>query len=162
MNQAAVLRNVMFEEIELCVRTTQSLLLQIKDTDWAFRPAENMRTLRELAIHLVSIPETDLYILKEEPLEKVQELENKYSQLHTATDMGVVFEEGYHALCEYMSSLSEEEFFNKKTKAFYMEDGHTQAQWLAEIQSHVFHHRGQFYNYLKQLQYDVTMADLYT
>lgn len=39
-----------------------------------------------------------------------------------------------------------------------MEDGHTQIQWLAEIQSHVFHHRGQFYNYLKQLQYDVTMA----
>nr|WP_289039487.1 DinB family protein [uncultured Allobacillus sp.] len=162
MNQAAVLRNVMFEEIELCVRKTQSLLLQIKDTDWAFRPAENMRTLRELAIHLVSIPETDLYILKEEPLESVQELENKYNLLQTATDMSVVFEEGYHALHEYMTSLTEEEFFTKKTKAFYMEDGHTQVQWLAEIQSHVFHHRGQFYNYLKQLQYDVSMADLYT
>ena len=161
MNQAKTLQDIMFEEIELCVRTTQNLLLHIKDTDWDYRPAENMRTLRELVIHLVSIPATDLYILKEEPLEKVRELENKYSQLQTPTDMGVVFEEGYHALYEYMTSLSEEELFTKKTKAFYMEDGHTQIQWLAEIQSHVFHHRGQFYNYLKQLQYDVTMADLY-
>lgn len=69
MNQAKTLQDIMFEEIELCVRTTQNLLLHIKDTDWDYRPAENMRTLRELVIHLVSIPATDLYILKEEPLE---------------------------------------------------------------------------------------------
>lgn len=31
--------------------------------------------------------------------------------------MGVVFEEGYHALYEYMTSLSEEEFFTKKTES---------------------------------------------
>lgn len=46
MNQAKTLQDIMFEEIELCVRTTQNLLLHIKDTDWDYRPAENMRTLR--------------------------------------------------------------------------------------------------------------------
>ncbi len=161
MSQTKALQHVMFQEIELAIRTTQNLLLKIKENDWDYRPTDNMRTLKELAIHLVSIPATDLAILKEEPIEKVQEIEDHYRQLQTATDMGVVFEEGYHALREYMESLSEEEFFTLKTKAFYMEDGHTQAEWLSEIQSHVFHHRGQFYNYLKQLEYDVTMADLY-
>lgn len=47
MNQAKTLQDIMFEEIELCVRTTQNLLLHIKDTDWDYRPAENMPDTKE-------------------------------------------------------------------------------------------------------------------
>jgi uncharacterized damage-inducible protein DinB len=60
--------------------------------------------------------------------------------------------------------LSEEEFLEKVTKPFYFpeeEKGHTQAKWLVEITTHAFHHRGQFFNYLKELGYEVNMFDLY-
>ncbi|WP_371268621.1 DinB family protein [Bacillus licheniformis] len=49
----------------------------------------------------------------------------------------------------------------KKTKPFYLDEGMTQSRWLTETLTHIFHHRAQLFNYLKQLGYDVNMFDLY-
>ncbi|PKR77106.1 damage-inducible protein DinB [Halalkalibacillus sediminis] len=161
MTEVQTMQQVLFHEIEVGVRSTQNLLLKIRDQDWDYRPHENMRSIRELVEHLISIPAVDLYILQEEPHESIKALEDKYSKLNSVDDMNVVFEDGYNKLNNYMTSLSNEEFLNKKTKAFYMENGQTQATWLTEILTHIFHHRGQLFNYLKQLDYEVSMFDLY-
>ncbi|MFC3781910.1 DinB family protein [Bacillus chungangensis] len=37
----------------------------------------------------------------------------------------------------------------------------TQARWLTETVTHLFHHRTQFFTYLKQTGRDVSMDNLY-
>lgn len=70
-------------------------------------------------------------------------------------------QKGFDAFQTYMTSLSDEDFLTKKTKPFYLDEGMTQSRWLTETLTHIFHHRAQLFNYLKQLGYDVNMFDLY-
>ncbi|RPF53220.1 DinB family protein [Aquisalibacillus elongatus] len=161
MSQVQEMKDVLYHEMEVAIRSTQNLLMKVFEDHWTYQPQENMRTLKELATHLVSIPAIDLYIMQEESHETIQQLEAKYEALTTADDMCVAFEDGYNKLKEYMNTLSDDDFLHKTTKAFYMEKGQSQAQWLMEVMTHMFHHRAQLFNYLKQLEYDVSMFDLY-
>lgn len=70
-------------------------------------------------------------------------------------------EEGFQSLCDYMRGLDEESFLTRRTKPFYADHGSTQAKWLVEIVTHVYHHRAQLFQYLKQLGHPVNMFDLY-
>ncbi|MDI5790942.1 hypothetical protein PO124_28610 [Bacillus licheniformis] len=38
---------------------------KVKESDWSYRPADRMRSLKELASHLTAIPEADLAIMQE-------------------------------------------------------------------------------------------------
>lgn len=65
MNAVHTLRDVLLHEMETGIRSTCLLLQKVKETDWSYRPADNMRSLKELADHLIAIPETDLAIMQE-------------------------------------------------------------------------------------------------
>ncbi|TMW71227.1 DinB family protein [Alteribacter natronophilus] len=161
MDAVDMLRDDLLAELETGIRSMEGLLKKVQMEDWDYQPADNMRSLKELAKHIVSIPEVDLHIFQEEEQETIQELEAKYDKLGSADDMIKAMYNGFEEYKGYYLSLSEEDFLTKKTKPFYLEEGETQARWLVEEVSHLFHHRGQFFNYLKQLGYDVTMFDLY-
>lgn len=161
MKAAAIVRDALFHEMESGIRSTKHLLGKVKSEDWNYSPAGNMRTLKQLVSHLVSIPEVDLGILQEKKHEEIMELENKYNLLDNTDNMAAAMDKGYKALHTYMTFLSDEDFLWKKTKAFYLEYGSTQVQWLTEIVTHLFHHRAQLFTYLKQLGYEVSMEDLY-
>ncbi|SIT09231.1 DinB family protein [Kroppenstedtia eburnea] len=49
----------------------------------------------------------------------------------------------------------------RETRPFYADHALTQAKWLTEIVTHIFHHRAQLLNYLKELGHPVNMFDLY-
>lgn len=153
------MRDLLFGELGLGVRTTTALLKKVKESDWDYRPRENMRTLHELAHHLVMIPETDLAILQEKSEEEVQSIES--CELPDADSMSTAMEQGFEKLKSYFSSLSDQVFLDKETRPFYMDEASTQAKWLTEIVTHTFHHRAQMFNYMKQLGYDINMFDLY-
>lgn len=161
MDAVNTLRNVLLHEMEVGIQSTGNLLQKVKADDWDYRPADNMRSLKELAWHLVSIPETDLAIMKESTQEEVAQLEQKFRELESPEQMAAAMNEGYEVYKAYITSLSADEFLNKKTTPFYLDKGATQASWLTETVTHIFHHRGQFFTYLKQLGYDVSMMDLY-
>lgn len=157
------MKEVLFSEWEVAVRTITNLLSKVQEKDWDYHPRENMRTLLELANHLVQIPAIDLAIGQEKSEQEVRELEN---QLHTgsALELADVLKKGYQEFKGYYDSLSERDFFEKISKPFYFAEdmqGHTQVKWLTESTTHIFHHRGQFFNYLKELGYEVNMFDLY-
>jgi len=99
-------------------------------------------------------------ILKENDEITIRQMEK---DLVPSTDKSWVdiLEEGTQALIDYMNSLSEDEFIHKKTKAWYHQEPQSQAQWLIEIITHLAHHRAQMFDYLKQLEYNVKMYDLY-
>ncbi|WP_040979451.1 DinB family protein [Oceanobacillus jeddahense] len=161
MNAVSVLREELLAELELGIRSMEGLLKKVDKKDWDYRPAENMRSLRELARHIVSIPEVDLNLWQEKKQETIQQLESKYEKLESSEEMTEAMNQGLQLYKTYMLSLSDEDFLKKKTKPFYLEKGETQAHWLVEEVSHVFHHRAQFFTYLKQLGYEIDMFDLY-
>ncbi|MCY7791344.1 DinB family protein [Bacillus haynesii] len=161
MNQVQALRSDMFHEMETGVRSTCHLLKKVKESDWSYRPADRMRSLKELASHLAAIPEADLAIMQEKEEDVIARIEKKYGALQSADEMAEAMQKGFDTFKTYMVSLSDEEFLTKKTKPFYLDEGMTQSRWLTETLTHVFHHRAQLFNYLKQLGYDVNMFDLY-
>ncbi|MBU9720163.1 MULTISPECIES: DinB family protein [Bacillaceae] len=161
MNATEILRNELLGELELGIRSMEGLLRKVQAKDWEYQPSDNMRSLKDLAKHIVSIPEVDLHIFQGKDQETIQKLEAKYDQLESADDMIKAMHHGFEEYKAFIQSLSEEDLLTKKTKPFYLEEGSIQAHWLVEEVSHLFHHRGQFFNYLKQLGYDVTMFDLY-
>jgi uncharacterized damage-inducible protein DinB len=160
LNATASLTETLLEEFYTVVRTTNNLLKKTEPSMYDFRPADNMRSFLELANHLVQIPHIDLAILQEKSEKDIRELEKKLSAENVA-ELTHVLDEGYHLLKSYFLSLSEEDFLNKETKAFYAEKGMSQAKWLVEIVTHAFHHRAQLFTYLKQTKHEVNMFDLY-
>ncbi|HET7579865.1 MAG TPA: DinB family protein [Bacillales bacterium] len=159
MKEINVLRNLLLDELGVGVRTTVGLLQKVREEDWEYRPRENMRTLRELAHHLVMLPETDVAIAQEQSEQEVHQLESR--ELPNAEAMCDTMKQGYEKLKDHYISMSDEDFLEKGTSPFYLDNGSIQAKWLTETVTHTFHHRAQLFNYMKQLGYAINMFDLY-
>lgn len=163
MNNQNKVTNLLFEELELAVRTSKKLILKINDDQWNYRPKENMRSLKELVHHLVSIPLADLTcLLLEKSEEEYRQIETDILDCNQPEILGNLMEQNYQKLKVYIDSLSEDDLMNKRTKPFYYEnEGYVQLKWLMEIVTHTYHHRAQLFNYLKQVDHDINMFDLY-
>jgi uncharacterized damage-inducible protein DinB len=136
----------------------EELFSQIQ-TDTTWRPRENMRTLLELANHLAQIPALDLAILQGSSEPAVRAMESTLTVLDPS-ELIHTWHLGLARVTEYFNGLTEEEFEQKVSTAFY---GHkaTQAEWLLEIITHTYHHRAQLFTYLKLLGRPVDMFTLY-
>ncbi|MFC4618694.1 DinB family protein [Camelliibacillus cellulosilyticus] len=161
MDAVSTFKNELLKELEVGIRSMTGLLEKVKPKDWDYRPAANMRTLQELAWHIIAIPEVDLNIWLEKDQATIKELESKYEHITSTEEMIRAMNDGYQQYKAAMLALSDEDFLTKKTTPFYLEKGEPMVHWLVEEVSHLFHHRAQFFNYLKQLGYDVSMSDLY-
>lgn len=161
-NGVASIKDILFEELELGVRTAARLISRIDSEQWEFRPSERMRTLRELVQHLAAIPDVDVAISKEATEPEIRNLEKEYKALgsdHSA--LSDAMQRGLEQLKLHYGSMLDEEFLNHRTKPFYVDHEQLQSKWLVETTTHFFHHRSQLYQYLKQLGHDVNMMDLY-
>ncbi|MBO1514537.1 DinB family protein [Metabacillus bambusae] len=163
MNHINKMTDLLFEELELAVKTSINLIQKIEDSQWNYRPKENMRSLVELVHHLVSIPLSDLTCLLEEKSEKeYRKIELDIEEIRDPEKLGTQMQHNFEKLKDYILALSDEDLMNKITKPFYFEQGgHIQIKWLIEIVTHTYHHRAQLFNYLKQLDHDINMFDLY-
>ncbi len=125
-----------------------------------FRPAPGMRSLLELGNHFAAVPLTDLALLQGNPRHVVEAIEEA---LHGAgpEDWIEIFTRGTRAVQEYFESMTEEDFARRTTRAHYGTD-HPQAVWLFSTIAHIYHHRGQFFAYLKMLDVPVDVEHLYT
>lgn len=161
MNTTNGVKHLLFEELELIVKTSSNLIRKILPEHGDYKPADNMRSLQELVHHLVSVPAVDLLILQEKSESEIHALE---AEINAGSDPETLIgwmNSGTADVKQYMEELSEEEFLHKKTTPFYLEHGTVQAKWLIEIVTHAQHHRAQMFNYLKTLGYEVNMFDLY-
>lgn len=142
-------------------RFTKSLVDRITPEQWNYRPKENMRTLLELTHHLVMVPATDLAILQEKQGPEFDAIEEDVKAVTDPQQLCELMQQSYESLKNYMLSLSEDDFLNKSTKPLYSDQGSVQVKSLIEVVTHVFHHRAQLFNYLKELGHDVNMFVLY-
>lgn len=163
MNAINKMTDLLFEELDLAVKTSINLILKIENSQWNYRPKENMRSLVELVHHLVSLPLSDLTCLMEEKSEnEYRKIELDIEEIRDQEKLGTQMQHNFEKLKDYILSLSDDDLMNKKTKPFYFEQGgHTQIKWLMEIVTHTYHHRAQLFNYMKQLDHDINMFDLY-
>ncbi|MBB6454133.1 putative damage-inducible protein DinB [Salirhabdus euzebyi] len=163
MSELFNVRDHLLDELYVAVRTSKKLIIKIEQKDWNYRPKENMRSLIEVTHHLVSIPLADLKCLLQEKSEDEYKLiEQQVAPIRETEQLAQVFEHNYQTLKDYFHSMNEDDLMNKVTKPFYyQEGGYVQIKWLMEILTHTFHHRAQLFNYLKELEYDVNMFDLY-
>ncbi|MDK8189425.1 DinB family protein [Paenibacillus sp. UMB7766-LJ446] len=161
MNGTLQIRDHLLSELETGVRTGASLIRLIRPEDWAYRPQDNMRSLVELVHHFIQITASDLAIMQEEGEAEVGVVENSLSGIEDIEKLESTLWANLEAYKAYILSLSEEDLLNCSTKAFYMEHGHLQAQWQIETLTHVFHHRSQLYNYLKQQGHELNFFMLY-
>ncbi|MFB5760267.1 DinB family protein [Paenibacillus medicaginis] len=155
------MRDHLLQELETGTRTGAGLIRRIRPEDWAYRPQNNMRSLQELVHHFVQITASDLAIMQAQGEAEVAEVENRLSGLDDPERLAAALWRNYETYKNYIVSLSEEDLLNHSTKAFYAEQGHLQAQWQIETLTHVFHHRSQLYNYLKQLGHELHFTMLY-
>ncbi|MFS0785517.1 DinB family protein [Shouchella sp. 1P09AA] len=161
MEAVQSIKETALHELEVGIRSIEGLLKKVKEEDLSYRPSENMRTIKELIAHIISIPEVDLAIMQEHSEEYIRALEQKYETLAATEDKMTHMYSGFEQYKAYVISLSDQEFLTKKTAPFYLETGSTQIQWLMEVVTHIFHHRAQLFTYMKQSGYDVNMFDLY-
>ncbi|SLK03627.1 MULTISPECIES: DinB family protein [unclassified Paenibacillus] len=161
MNGTLQIRDHLLNELETGVRTGASLIRLIRPEDWAYRPQDNMRSLVELVHHFIQITASDLAIMQEKSEAEVGVVENSLSGIEDIEKLEAILWGNLKAYKAYIVSLSEEDLLNRSTKAFYMEHGHLQAQWQIETLTHVFHHRSQLYNYLKQQGHELNFFMLY-
>lgn len=155
------LKALLLEELEHIVNTSNNLIRKISTEHWHFRPHQNMRSLLELAEHLVSVPSSDLLILKESSEADIRKLEADIAEDPSIEKLTEWMTKGVHEVRSYMEGLTDEEFLRKSTKPFYLEHGSVQAKWLIEITTHAQHHRAQLFTYLKMQGYEISMFDLY-
>jgi len=156
------MKRLLFEELELAARTSTKLIGKIEEKDWRYRPRDNMRSLLELAQHVVSIPGVDLLIMQEKPEPDIRRREADIAADGPKADkLNGWLDSGLQELRAYMDGLTDEDFLHKSTKPFYLPHSSVQAKWLIETTTHIFHHRAQLFNYLKTLGYEVSMFDLY-
>ncbi|WP_248924971.1 DinB family protein [Paenibacillus hamazuiensis] len=156
------IRDRLFDEMELALTTSCVLFAKIQPDQWDVRPHENMRSLSELTQHLAIVPAMELAILQERPMEETRKIAVSAVHLRDADSLSEVMRSGVQALTRYMASLDEGDFLYKGTAPFFAKNHPvTQVKWLIEITTHLYHHRGQLYTYMKQFGLPVSMRDLY-
>ena len=152
-------RGLLLAELERIARSCCHILRQAAPEHYDFAPVRGMRTLHELSNHLAQIPLVDLRILRSSKQDEVRELEESLLR-EDADGWCALLREGYSEVRQYMENLSFDAYENNSGTAFY---GRTQtnAQWLLEIITHLYHHRSQLFTYLKLLGYPVNTKTLY-
>lgn len=161
MNGVMQIRNHLLDELELAIRTSEVLIKRVMPEEWGYQPKENMRTLQQLVHHLVSVSASDFAISQEKAQQEVAKIENSVCDVTDPDQLAEQLRLNYETLRQYFVSLSEDDLLQKSTQAFYLEHGTVQIKWLIEIVTHLFHHRSQLYNYLKQLGHELNFVMLY-
>jgi len=161
MSEIFKIRDRLLHEMEHGVITTKRLVSIVTPEQWDYRPKENMRTLLELTHHLIMVPATDLAILQEKQGPEFDRIEGDIKSVTNPEQLGELMQKSYESYKNYMVSLSENDFLHMSTKPFYSEQSSVQVKWLIETVTHLFHHRAQLFNYLKELGHDINMFILY-
>lgn len=155
-----MMRELLLTQLKAVAQSVTSLFELCPLDQLDSRPAEHMRSVLELGNHFAATPLVDLAILQESPGPVVEAIEET---LHGAGpgDWIEIFSRGVQAMDEYFERMPVEEFAERESRAYYG-TSYPQCGWLLEAVNHIYHHRGQFYVYLKMIGVSVDVEHLYT
>jgi uncharacterized damage-inducible protein DinB len=153
-------RGLLLNELDWIVANCCRLFALVKPEHLSWTPREGLRTLKELANHLAQIPAVDLRIIKGDGELDIEKFERELDS-ESADRWCAAMKDGAREVRRFMELLSFDDYENGSATAYF---GRTQthARWLLEFVTHAYHHRAQFFMYLKLNGYEVGTRDLYT
>jgi uncharacterized damage-inducible protein DinB len=125
--------------------------------DW--RPAPGFHTLFELGCHLCALPSMSAALLGGETDEEILAWDKPLDE-GDAGDLRDLLDAGIFHLREVVKRLPDEEFAVQQVHTPWGPPV-TPAQHLLDLVTHMYHHRGQLHNYLRELGCAVSTQTLY-
>lgn len=129
-------------QIYFGVKSTIDLMEKLEPSDLNVQPTENKLSIGQLLAHMVLICQADLLISDEASEEQMS---NFYSSnpLQSLGEMKKALLSNFALLENRYLSYTEEEL--KQTTTSYWGVSYTRFEWLVEISSQLYHHRGQLH-----------------
>src|SRR5690606_38165416 len=129
-------------QISIAVRSIVDMMDKLEPGDLDIQPTENKYSIRQLLAHIPLICQADLLIADEASEEQMS---NFYSsnRLQNTTVMKEALLENFALLENRYLHYTEEDLMQTSTS--YWGVSYTRFEWLLEISSHLYHHRGQLH-----------------
>lgn len=127
-------------QLQVAVDTSIQTLNQYNEDSLKIQPIHSKRSLFEMCAHLSLICHADLLILNGSTDKELRTFHLEYTP-KTIAHMQQIMIEGYNLLSKTFLSYSQEELAEVMTA--YWGVSYSRFEWLLEILSHFYHHRGQ-------------------
>ncbi|MGX6445661.1 DinB family protein [Neobacillus sp. K501] len=129
-------------QIKFALTTTIQMIDTLEEADLQVRPTVNKHSVGELLAHIAVICKADLLISNGGTETEMQDFYSTVS-LKSRTEIKAVMLENFQALETHYLKLNETEL--NQPFPSYWGTTYTKLEWLLEILSHVYHHRGQLH-----------------
>lgn len=131
-----------FNQISISIQSIADLLDELEPGDLDAQPTENKLSIGQLFVHMALICKADLLIANEASEE---EMSTFYASNHFTAigDMKDALLTNFSSLKTRYINYTEDELMQKTTS--YWGVSYTRYEWLLEISSHLYHHRGQLH-----------------
>ncbi|MDQ0220460.1 DinB family protein [Peribacillus cavernae] len=132
----------MLHQLAVAVNSAIDMLEQTPDELLDWRPAENKRPIRDMFVHLAVLCKADYYIMEGYSQEDMSEFYTQ-AQPFTKQDIKGYMRDSFSFLNEKVNNFTESQL--REEKPSYWGIVYTRFEWLLEILSHYYHHRGQIH-----------------
>ncbi|KHE67038.1 DinB family protein [Halobacillus sp. BBL2006] len=131
-----------FHQLEIVIASISEIVGQLEEEDLALRPTKGKYSIGELLEHIAIIPAADGRIIEES---SEQEMSDFYESLQAGTKEDILQNLFNHfaILKTQYENYSEEQLFTETTSWWGVT--YTRFEWLLQIVSHMYHHRGQLH-----------------
>lgn len=130
------------QQLKVSVDTSIQILNQYNEDDLKIKPIQSKRSLFEMCAHLSLICYADLLILNGITEKELHTFYLEHTPL-TIVQVQQKMIEGYTLLSNTFLSYSDDELIEIMTA--YWGVSYSRFEWLLEIVSHFYHHRGQIH-----------------
>ncbi|RFU68666.1 DinB family protein [Bacillus sp. V59.32b] len=132
-------------QLSVAVNSSIQMLEQTPDELLEWKPDENKRTLREMYVHLAILCKANYYIMSGY---SQKEMEEFYLQANPVSKQEIkeCMTDSLAFLSDKALHLTESQLSEKQPS--YWGTVYTRYEWLLEILSHFYHHRGQIHAFL--------------
>lgn len=132
-------------QIKVAITTIVEMIDQLEESDLQKRPTPNKHSIGELLEHIALICKADALISDGASQEEMTAFYSSISY-GKLSDIKAGLHKNYQLLEEKFMKFTEDEL-QKETTSFWGVT-YTRFEWLLEIVSHIYHHRGQLHSML--------------
>ncbi len=129
-------------QISLALRSITDIMDKVEPSDLEVQPTENKFSIGQLLAHLSLICKADL-LISDEATEDQMSTFYTSNPLHTLAEMKEALIANFALLENRYLNYTEDELVQTTTS--YWGVSYTRFEWLLEISSHLYHHRGQLH-----------------
>ena len=129
-------------QLSVAIQSIVDIMDKLEPSNLQIQPTENKLSIGQLLAHMSLICKADLLISEEATVEKMSEFYSSKSLLSIA-EMKEALLSNFALLENCYLDYTEEELMQTTTS--YWGVSYTRFEWLLEISSHLYHHRGQLH-----------------